>query len=110
MVPMLNDHGFSDRVLEARGYVGVAFIDFFSIPCDHFRPELEALAELMDRKVRFYTVDVSENPSLTEYMAVEAVPTLIIFRDGEEAARYEGPYSREALNERITSLMSGKPA
>lgn len=105
MVRMLNDHGFSDEVLESSGYVGVAFLDRFSIPCDHFRPELEALADRLEEKVKFFQVDASESPSLVEYVQVEAVPTLIFYRDGEELARYEGPYSREALQERITSVM-----
>lgn len=105
MVRMLNDHGFSEQVLESQGYVGVAFLDHFSIPCDHFRPELEALADQLTEKVRFFQVDASESPSLVEYVQVEAVPTLILYRDGEEAARYEGPYSREALQERILSVM-----
>jgi thioredoxin 1 len=105
MVRTINDHGFSEQVLEASGYVGVAFLDHFSIPCDHFRPELEALADQLGEKVRFYQVDATESPSLAEYVAIEAVPTLVLYRDGEECARYEGPYSREALQERIVSLM-----
>ncbi len=105
MVRALNDHGFSESVLEAAGYVGVAFLDYFSIPCDHFRPELEALADRFSEKVRFFQVDASESPSLAEYVHVEAVPTLVLYRDGEEISRYEGPYSREALQERIESIM-----
>ena len=53
--------------------------------------------------------DVTENPTITDELGVQAVPTLLVFRDGEEIARYEGPYSREALNERLTNLMAGKP-
>lgn len=105
MVRVLNDHGFSEQVLESSGYVGVAFLDHFSIPCDHFRPELESLAERLVEKVRIFQVDASESPSLTEYVRVEAVPTFVLYRNGEEAARYEGPYSREALQERIQSIM-----
>ena len=108
MVRDLNDHGLEERVLEANGLVGVAFLDYGSIPCDHFRPELEGVAEMLQGKVEFYRIDVTENPSITEELGVQAVPTLLVFRDGDEIARYEGPYSREALNERISALLAGK--
>ena len=48
------------------------------------------------------------DPSITEELGVQAVPTLLVFREGEELARYEGPYSREALNDRLTQLLAGK--
>ena len=105
MVRWLNDYGFSEHVLEGEGYNGVAFLDHFSIPCDHFRPELEALASQLESKVSFFQVDVVECPSLTEYMAVQATPTLILFLDGQEVIRYEGAYNREALQEKIQEAM-----
>jgi thioredoxin 1 len=107
MVRDLNDHGLEEKVLETDGLVAVAFLDYCSIPCDHFRPELNGIASMLDGKVQFFQIDVSENPSITDELSVEAVPTLLVFRDGEEIARYEGPYSREALNERISALLAG---
>ena len=109
MVKDLNDQGLEERVLESEGLVAVAFLDCSSIPCDHFRPELDAVSDTLDGKIEVYKIDVSENPSITDELGVQAVPTLLVFRDGEEVARYEGPYSREALNERLTNLMAGKP-
>ena len=108
MVKDLNDTGVEERVLESDGLVAVAFLDFGSIPCKHFRPELEAVASQLEAKVEFYRLDVTENPSITDDLGVQAVPTLLVFRDGEEIARYEGPYSREALTDRITQLLAGK--
>jgi len=75
----------------------------------HFRPELSAVSDMLDGKIEFFRIDVTENPTITDELGVQAVPTLLVFRDGEEVARYEGPYSREALNERLTNLMAGKP-
>ena len=109
LVKELTDQGLEGRVLESDGMVAVAFLDYGSIPCDHFRPELDAVSETLQGKIEFYKLDVSENPTITEELGVQAVPTLLVFRDGEEIARYEGPYSREALNERLTQLMAGKP-
>jgi len=107
MVRDLNDQGVEDRVLGVEGPVAVAFLDYDSLPCHHFRPELEAVSEQMEGKVDFYRIDVTENPWITEELGVEAVPTLLVFREGKEIARYEGPYSREALGDRLAQLLAG---
>ena len=108
MVRDLNDTGLEERVLESEGLVAVAFLDWGSIPCEHFKPELDAVADHLHGKAEFYRIDVSENPSITEELGVQAVPTLLVFREGEEIARYEGPYSREALTDRLMQLMAPK--
>jgi thioredoxin 1 len=108
MVRDLNDTLLEERVLESAGLTAVAFLDFCSIPCDHFRPELQAVSEMLEGKIEFFRIDVTENPTITDSLGVQAVPTLLVFRDGDEVARYEGPYSREAMNDRLTALMAGK--
>ncbi len=108
MVRNLTDQGVEERVLSVDGPVGLAFLDYDSVPCRHFRPELEAVAEQLEEKVVFYRTNVTENPSITEALGVEAIPTLVIFREGKELARYEGPYSREALGDRIAQLLAGQ--
>ena len=110
MVRQVTDQGLEERVVETGGLLAVAFLDYESIPCDHFRPELDAAAKELDGRVEFCQIDVSENPSITEELLVEAVPTLLIFRDGDEIVRFEGPYSREALNDRISALIIKKPS
>jgi thioredoxin 1 len=109
MVKDVNDQRLEERVLETDGLLAVAFLEYDSIPCNHFRPELDAVAEMLEGKVEFCRIYATENPTITLDLGVEAVPTLLIFRDGEEIARYEGPYSREAMNERISALLAGKP-
>ncbi len=107
MVHQVNDQGLEQQVLEARGLVVIGFFEYRSIPCRHFGPEFEAAAEALEDKIGFYRIDAVENPTITEELGVEAVPTLLVFRDGEEVARYEGPYSREAIQSRLNELISG---
>ncbi len=76
-----------------------------SIPCDHFLPELTAMPDLLKNRMKFYHLDVDENPTITEELGVTATPTLIIFKGEEELKRYEGPYSKEALKERLESVL-----
>lgn len=101
----LNDEELERVVQGSRGILGIAFLDYESIPCIHFRPELEHVAEVFQDKMDFYELNVTENPDITERCRVDAVPTLLICKDYKVLARYEGPYSREALLDRLSSIL-----
>lgn len=89
---------------------GIAFMSYASIPCAHFKPELAALPELLKDRITFHILDADENPTICGELDIHAVPMLLIFKDGVEIARYEGPYSKEALKERLeTVLLFKKP-
>jgi thioredoxin-like negative regulator of GroEL len=105
MVKRLNDWRFEETLDREKGVVGVAFMSYTSIPCDHFMPELHGLAEIMDGRIKFFIVDCVENPTLTDDLAIEAAPTLVMFKANEEIGRYEGPYSKEALKDRLETLL-----
>lgn len=97
---------FADFIVDGGNTLwAIAFIDYGSIPCDHFRPELAAVSLKLEGKILFYWIDACENPSVTDTLGVVAVPTLLVFRGEEEIGRYEGPYSRAALAERLGKLV-----
>ena len=87
-----------------RGWAAICFSGFCSIPCEHFRAEFEAFAREM-QSVTCVEVVVEENPTITDKCGVTAVPTTLIMNGRQEVARYEGPYSREALLERVAALL-----
>jgi thioredoxin-like negative regulator of GroEL len=97
----LNDLALEHLLIEHEGYAAIAFLAFDSIPCDLFRPQLEEAAESLVEWIRFWRVDAVENPSVTDHLNVEAVPTVVLFKDGDEVARWTGPYSAAALEERM---------
>lgn len=101
----LNDTDVEALFEKEKDLFAVVLTSYESIPCQHFEPELRAIAEIMDGRLRFYRVNATENPAAAEYLGVDAVPTVIIFRDREEIAKYEGPYSKEALQERLGALL-----
>ena len=88
--------------------IAVAFMSYTSIPCDHFRAELLAMPDVMNNRLKFFYLDVDENPEITERMGVEAIPTLLLIKKREVAAKYEGPYSREALKTRLDDVLAKK--
>lgn len=105
VVAYTNDQVLEELLIRSKGWMAVAFFSRCSIPCDHFMPEFKKLAEALDGKVRFVKIDVDENPTITDQLKVVAVPTTILFEKGNEKAKYEGPYSSEALAERFAGVM-----
>ena len=71
----------------------VALVDFYAdwcMPCKMIAPVIENLAKKYAGKIVFGKVNIDESPSLAARFSVYAVPTLIIFREGEEAERVVG--------------------
>lgn len=101
----VTDEELESLLMKERGVFAVAFMAYMSIPCEHFLPELRALSELMNGRLSFYSIDVDENPTITGELGVTVAPTLLVIKDGKEYARYEGPYSREAMKDRIDTLL-----
>lgn len=66
---------------------GVVLVDFFATwcgPCKMLSPELEKLSQETD--VTIIKVDVDEFGQLAATYNVRAVPTLVLFKDGEPVA------------------------
>jgi len=53
-------------------------------------PALEEVAKEMEGKVKVAKIDVDANPEITTRYQIQAMPTLILFKDGEIAGRHTG--------------------
>lgn len=105
----VSDAMLEERLLEAQGYVLVLFTSPFVIACDHFKPEYEALSELIEGDIEFLRIVSDEHPAMVEFLKIDAVPTTLLFKDLDEIRRFEGPYSKEALKERLKdAMLTGK--
>ena len=97
----VNESNFENEVLQSSVPVVVDFFGEYCGPCRMLKPVLVALAESMGDKVKIVTVDVAANERLVNDYRISAMPTLIVFRDGEERDRMVGlkdmKYLKEAL-------------
>lgn len=86
----------------------IALADFWAPwcgPCRMVAPHVEAVAEKMDGEAAFIKVNVDENPRLAERYGVMSIPTLVIFKDGEEASRLVGARGREDIETAVRECM-----
>ncbi len=104
MIECENRDVFESEVLKAKG---MAIADFYSetcVPCKRMSPILEELERDCGSSVKFAKVNVGIGGELAAEYGVQAVPTLIFFRDGEEVSRTVGLTPKSELAEVIDGL------
>lgn len=89
-VPSVSDGDFEQKVLKSSRPVLVDFSATWCPPCKQLAPIIAGLAEELQGKVDVYGVDVNDSPDTAQKYGIMAVPTLIVFRNGEEKARATG--------------------
>ena len=79
---------FDDKVK-----TGVSFVDFWAEwcgPCRMAAPVIDELSSEYAGKVLVAKLDVDAEPSLAEKYGVMSIPTVILFKDGQEIGRHVG--------------------
>lgn len=98
---IVNSENYAEEVLNSPVPVVVDFFATWCGPCRMLAPVLESVAEDYEGKVKFVKLDVDEAPDIARDYSVMSIPTLIIIKNGEEAAKQVGALGAEALEEWI---------
>jgi thioredoxin 1 len=59
--------------------------------CQVIEPVLQQVAEMVKSKEKIFRVNIAIEPELAERYQIQGTPTLIMFLDGTEIGRVEGP-------------------
>ena len=78
-VKEVTEETFATEVLKSDLPVLVDFWAPWCGPCRMVRPIVEAVAEKLDGRVRFASLNTDENMALAGKYAITAIPTLIVF-------------------------------
>ena len=82
---------FSDLVLAGDGPVVVEFMSYGCAYCRVIEPVLQQVAEMVKSEERIFRVNVAVERDLTESYEIQSTPTLVMFLNGKEVGRVEGP-------------------
>mgnify|MGYP006300407239 CR=1 FL=1 len=84
------EQNFADEVLNSQQPVLVDFWATWCPPCKIIAPVVDEVADATQGTAKVGKVNVEDHPSLAEKYGVRAIPTLIVFKGGEEADRVTG--------------------
>ncbi|KAK7280622.1 hypothetical protein RJT34_25687 [Clitoria ternatea] len=106
-VTEINESQFNDAVLKANGPVLVEFVASWCGPCRLISPAMESLAKEYEGKLTVVKIDHDANPRLIEEYKVYGLPTLILFKNGQEIpeSRREGAITKVKLKEYLDALL-----
>lgn len=103
-LPFVTDENFDAEVLKSDIPVLVDFSAEWCGPCKSLAPIVEELAEDYAGKVKFVQVDIDKSRQTPASFGIMAVPTIIIFKDGEVVDKISGFKPKPVLQKHIEKV------
>ncbi|MDE5879489.1 MAG: thioredoxin [Desulfovibrio sp.] len=82
------------------------FIDFWAPwcgPCRAMAPIIEEVSKEYEGRVRFYKMNVDENPATPTQYGVRAIPTMVLVKGGDTVEQVTGAITKDALKKMVDS-------
>lgn len=105
MALTFTEKNFQTEVLDSTIPVVVDFWASWCRPCHALAPTIDKLNENLEGKAKVGKVNIDANGSLAANYKVSAIPTVIIFKNGEEVTRFVGLRSEESLREAVEKVL-----
>lgn len=104
-VVQVNKENFQQEVLNSKQPVVVDAYATWCPPCKMLAPIFRELSGEMKGYVKFAKFNTDDNLELTKDLEIQAMPTLIFYKDGKEVARQTGALDKEDLATKIEETL-----
>ena len=102
----LNRTNWNDIVLNSDIPVLVDFWAEWCGPCRMVSPIVEQLAQSLDGKVKVSKLNVDQNQEIAMKYNVQSIPSLILFKNGNEVARTVGLSPKEKYEKFVNNVLN----
>jgi thioredoxin 1 len=93
----VNDQEFQATVLDSDTPVLVDFWAEWCVPCHMVSPVVEQIGQEKGEGLKVAKLNIDDNPQATRQYGVMSIPSLILFKGGQEVARVVGAKPKEAI-------------
>ena len=100
-VQTFTDANFEAEVVKSSQPVLVDFWAEWCMPCRMLAPTIDAVADEFAGKVKVGKVDTDSNRNIAVKYAINAIPTVILFKGGEVKKKFVGLTNKDDLTRAI---------
>lgn len=83
-------------------------VDFYATwcgPCKAMTPTIEAIGKEVQGSARVLKIDVDKNPAVAAKYQIQAVPTLMIFKNGKVVWKHSGGMDKASLKNTLLGFV-----
>jgi thioredoxin 1 len=103
---VVTDANFDKEVLGSAEPVLVDFWAPWCGPCKIVEPTVEKLAKEQAGRLRVVKVNADENPVLVQRYGIQGIPTMLVVKNGQIAARWTGALPEPAIRSKIAPFIN----
>lgn len=83
-------------------------VDFYATwcgPCQMMTPILEQVGATLRDRLQVVKIDTDKYPNLASKYQIEALPTLVLFKNGQPSEKIEGVHQAPQLIQHLSTLL-----